>query len=331
MERGESIAVYRYLKSFLLVIVTIALLIACHSQIAPNAILGNSTLPKSPLPVATKVVKHPLGETRIPVKPQRIIVLNDIALLDPVLSLGVKPIGTVSYFPQYDFLFRGVSNAEAVGIEIIGNGNQPNLEKVLKLKPDLILMREYQKSMYSQLSAIAPTVMVDLPGLNYSFKKNLRFIAQVLDESEKAEQVIAQYYERVKKLQNLIGERLKELEVSVIYIFGENLISTYSDKETYNQVFQDIGIRLIPVLANQKQETVVSSIEVLNKYDADILFVMNDTAKLTQAFFQNPLLSQLKSAQKNQIYEVQVNRWWTYGFFGVNKLLDDLFKYLVQP
>lgn len=329
MERGESIAVYRYLKSFLLIILTIALLIACHSQIASNAIFGNSTLSTSPLPVATKVVKHALGETRIPVKPQRIIVLNDIALLDPVLSLGIKPIGTVSYFPQYDFLFRGVSNDEASGIEIIGNGNQPNLERVLKLKPDLILMREYQKSMYKQLSAIAPTVMVDLPGLNYSFKENFRFIAQVLGESEKAEQVITQYYERVKKLQNLIGERLKKIEVSVIYIFRDSLISTYSDNETYNQVFQDIGIRLIPILANQKQETVVSSIEVLNQYDADILFVMNDTQKLTQAFLQNPLLTQLKAAQKNQIYEVQVNRWWTYGFLGINKLLDDLFKYLV--
>lgn len=322
---------YRYLKLFWLGIVIIVLLLACHRNISQNVIQGNNTSLISSPPVATKVVKHALGETRIPIKPQRIIVLNDIGLLDPVLSLGIKPIGTVSYFPQYDFLFRGVTNNEAAGIEIIGNGNQPNLERVLKLKPDLILMREYQKSLYKELSAIAPTVMVDLPGLNYSFKENLRFIAQVLGESEKAEQVIAKYYERVKKLQNLIGERLKEIEVSVIYIFGENLISTYSDNETYNQVFQDIGIRLIPILANQKEETVVSSIEVLNKYDADILFVMNDTQQLTKAFFKNPLFTTLKAAQNNQAYEVRVDRWWTYGFLGINKLLDDLFKYLVQP
>jgi iron complex transport system substrate-binding protein len=198
------------------------------------------------------------------------------------------------------------------------------------LKPDLILMREYQKSIYKQLSAIAPTVVVDLPGLNYSFKENLRFIAQVLGESEKAEQVIAQYYERVKKLQNLMGERLKEIEVSVINLFGESLIATYSDHETYNQVFQDIGIRLIPILVNQKEDTLVSSTEVLKKYDADVIFVMNDTYQLTQTFFKNPLLTTLKAAQNNQVYEVQVNRWWTFGFFGVNKLLDDLFKYLAS-
>jgi iron complex transport system substrate-binding protein len=322
--------VYRYLKSFLLGIVTIILLLACHSNISPNAITGDNTLSTSSLPVATRVVKHALGETIIPTQPQRIIVLNDISLLDPVLSLGIKPIGTVSYFPQYDFLFRGVTNDEAAGIEFVGVGNQPNIERIIMLKPDLILMREYQKNAYEQLSAIAPTVVVDLPGMNYSFKENLRFIAQVLGKSEKAEEVIAEYYERVRKLQKLMGERLQKIEVSVINLFSESIIATYSGNETYNQVFQDLGIRLTPKLANQQQETLISSIEVLNKYDADILFVMNISGNKVAAlsFFQNPLLSTLKAAQKNRVYEVQHNRWWTYGFLGVNKLLDDLFKYL---
>ncbi|MBE9034039.1 ABC transporter substrate-binding protein [aff. Roholtiella sp. LEGE 12411] len=321
----------RFIKLFLLGIVTIVLLWVSHRYLFQNQpFQGDSKSANSQLPVATRLVKHALGETRIPIKPQRIIVLNDIGLLDPVLSLGVKPIGTVSYFPEYDFLFRGVTNDEAAGIEIVGVGNQPNLERVLMLKPDLILMREYQKSIYKQLSAIAPTVVVDLPSLNYSFKENLRFIAQVLGKSEKAEQVIAKYYERVKKLQNLMGERLKDIEVSVINLFAESLIATYSDNETYNQVFQDIGIRLIPTLVNQKEDTLVSSIEVLKNYDADILFIMNDTQQLAQTFFKNPLLTTLKAAQNNQVYAVQVNRWWTFGFFGVNKLLDDLFKYLAS-
>nr|WP_225225764.1 iron-siderophore ABC transporter substrate-binding protein [Komarekiella delphini-convector] len=306
------------------------MLLACHNNISQNAIQGNSTLPTSPLPIATKVVKHALGKTRISVKPQRIIVLNDVGLLDPVLSLGIKPIGTVTYFPEYDFLFRGVTNDEAAGIEFVGVGNQPNLEKVILLKPDLILMREYQKSIYKELSAIAPTVVIDLPSLNYSFKENLRVIAQVLGEPEKAEQVIAKYNERVKQLQMLMGERLKQREVSVINLFTDSIIGTYSNNETYNQVFQDIGIRLIPILANQKEDTLVSSIEALNKYDADILFVMSESKEAAKSFLQNPLLSRLKAAKNNRVYEVQVDRWWTFGFLGVNKLLDDLFKYLIQ-
>ncbi|MBW4642151.1 MAG: iron-siderophore ABC transporter substrate-binding protein [Goleter apudmare HA4340-LM2] len=321
----------RPIKLFLLGIATIILLWIIHGNFFQKEQLqGDRNSSTSQLVVATKVVKHALGETIIPVKPQRIIVLNDISLLDPVLSLDIKPFGTVTYFPKYDFLFRGVTNDEAAGIEFVGSGNQPSLEKVLLLKPDLILMREYQKSLYKELSAIAPTVVIDLPSLNHSFKENLRFIAQVLGESEKAEQVIARYNERVKQLQQLMGDRLKEIEVSVIYLFSEGIIGTYSDNETYNQVFQDIGIRLIPILANQKEGTLVSSIEVLNKYDADILFVMSESKEAAQSFRQNPLLSTLKAAQNSQVYEVQVNRWWTFGFLGVNKLLDDLFKYLVQ-
>jgi iron complex transport system substrate-binding protein len=321
--------VNRSIKLFFLGVVTIILLWISHGNIFQNKqIQRDITLPTSQLPVATKVVKHAFGETRIPVKPQRIIVLNDISLLDPVLSLGIKPIGTVSYFPEYDFLFRGVTNDEAAGIEIVGLGNQPNLEKILLLKPDLILMREYQKSFYKKLSAIAPTVAIDLPSLNYSFKENLRFIAQVLGVTEKAEQVIAQYHERVKQLQQLMGECLKEIEVSVINLFTEGTFAIYSGNETYNQVLQDIGIRLIFILANQKEITLVSSIEVLNNYDADILFVISENKDIVPSFFQNPLLSKLKAAKNHQVYEVQKDRWWTYGFLGVDKILDDLFKYL---
>ncbi|MFQ4145482.1 iron-siderophore ABC transporter substrate-binding protein [Chlorogloeopsis sp. ULAP02] len=320
----------RPVKVFLLGMVAIVLLWVIHSYHFQNQQFQTDRASTySELPVAaTKVVKHAFGEVTIPVKPQRIIVLNDISLLDPVLSLGIKPIGTVSYLPQYDFLFRGVTNAEAAGIEIVGIGNQPILEKVLLLKPDVILMREYQRSLYQQLSAIAPTVVIDLPSLNYSFKENLRFIAQVLGETEKAEQVIAQYYERVKQLQQLMGERLKKIEVSVINVFTDGIIATYSDNETYNQVLQDIGIPLIPALAKQKETSLFLNIEVLNKYDADILFVMSESKNAALSFSQNPLLSTLKAAKNHRVYTVQQDRWWTYGFLGVNKLLDDLFKYL---
>lgn len=317
------------IKLFLLGIFTIILLWLSHSYLFPNHQFQSSKAStNSQLPVATKLVKHALGETRIPVNPQRIIVLNDVSLLDPVLSLGVKPIGAMSYFPQYDFLFRGVTNEEASGIEIIGVGGQYSLEKILLLKPDLILMREFQRKNYQELSAIAPTVVIDLPSMNYSFKENLRFIAQVLGKSEKAEEVIAKYYARVKQLQQLMGERLQKIEVSVINLFSDGIIGTYSDNETYNQVLQDIGIKLIPILANQKEDTLVSSIEVLNKYDGDFLFVMSESKDAAKSFFKNPLLHTLKAAKNNQVYKVQQDRWWTFGFFGVNKILDDLFKYL---
>jgi iron complex transport system substrate-binding protein len=328
-EGEEHINMSNPIKLFLLGIMAIILLWVSSGNISLNRpIKSDSASSTSHLPVATKLVKHAFGETRIPVNPKRIIVLNDISLLDPVLSLGIKPIGTVTYFPEYDFLFRGVTNYEAAGIELVGVGNQPSLERVLMLKPDLILMREYQRSFYQQLSAIAPTVAIDLSSLNYSFKENLRFIANLLNVSEKAEQVIAKYYERVKQLQKIMGERLNQIEVSVIYLYTPNLIGTFSDRETYNQVLKDIGLRLIPVLANQKEETIQSSIEVLNDYDADVLFVMNSSKEVRLSFLKNPLLSTLKAARKNQIYSIQEDRWWTYGFFGVNKLLDDLFKYL---
>lgn len=317
------------IKIFLFAMILIILLWKSYDNISQNSRdKSNSTLATPQLPVITRVVRHALGETKIPVNPQRIIVLHDTTLLDPVLSLGIKPIGTVSFSVKSGFLFRGVTNDEAAGIELVGTVEQPNLEKILMLKPDLILMREYQSSIYKQLSAIAPTVAIDLSSLNHSFKKNFRFIAQVLGENEKAEQVMAQYEERVKELQRRIGERIKKIEVSIIYYYGKNIIGTFNRHTSFNQVFNDVNLRLVPILAEQKEETLISTIEVLKNYDADVLFIINGAIDQPLSDLKNPIWSSLTAAKNKRIYEVKENRWWVYGFLGVNKLLDDLFKYL---
>ncbi|MDM9383842.1 hypothetical protein QUB80_24460 [Chlorogloeopsis sp. ULAP01] len=53
---------------------------------------------------------------------------------------------------------------------------------------------------------------------------------------------------------------------------------------------------------------------------------MSESKNAALSFSQNPLLSTLKAAKNHRVYTVQQDRWWTYGFLGVNKLLDDLFN-----
>jgi iron complex transport system substrate-binding protein len=74
-----------------------------------------------------------MGKSEVPVSPQRVVVL-DTAPLDAALALGTTPVGTAIYRQLPDYLSDRVGD-----ITIIGDANQPNLETVLKLKPDLIL------------------------------------------------------------------------------------------------------------------------------------------------------------------------------------------------
>jgi iron complex transport system substrate-binding protein len=293
----------------------------------------HTTLP-SPKPsfaptTECRIIKHKFGETCVPLTPQRIVALNPMFNLDPLIALGIKPIGFGSYNEGEDFLL-GVSIDEMSKSTNVGNPFQPSLEKILLLKPDLILDSDFGKDeqRYKLLSAIAPTVSVppSTPESTDYFKQNLRYIAQIVNRESKAEDVLIQYQKRVRELQKLLGKRLQQIEASVIF-YGEGYIWTLGKHFATSQVFDDVGL-------NHKKRphghNWFLSIETIAEYDADVLFIVDIDKKSSSFYFQNPMFSSLEAVKKKRTYIVDQESWRGQGISGANKILDDLFKYLVN-
>jgi iron complex transport system substrate-binding protein len=317
----------RYWRQGLIAMVFTSSLTACN----PN--LSEPTLSSSPYslpPSASQTVEHALGEVKIPTHPQRIIVLHDTFLLDPVLALGIKPTGITTFAADVGSPVRGIEAEQIANVEIVGDGHQPNLEKILALKPDLILARESQSEIYSQLSGIAPTVAV--PETLISFKERLRFIAQIFDKEAVAEQVIDQYWHRVEQFKTAMGQRLDVTEVSVL-VFAWGMMATPSSELTCSKVLVDIGIRRPPIqqrLANSSSDSPPLSLEVISEHDADVILLITDRQANTSNYLNSPIWSTLQAVQNNQVYQVDINRWHGNGPLAANLILDDLFKYLVN-
>jgi iron complex transport system substrate-binding protein len=163
-------------------------------------------------PVATKVVVHALGQTKIPLHPQQIVVLDGSFLLDSLLALDINPIGaaTCPYCIKSDTLNQFVAD-----IPLVGHWEQPSLEEIFRLKPDLIVGHIWQKQYYSLLSAIAPTVLIDTDS-EVDFKKNLKYLAEILDMSEQAEEILAEYNGRIQEFRQRLGNKLKTKTVSIV-------------------------------------------------------------------------------------------------------------------
>ena len=85
-----------------------------------------------------KRVKHAFGETEVPANPTRVIALG-YTTVEAVVAHGVQPIGVPSGVVDE---LRHLSLDRATMSEI-GDPNQPNLEKIAALKPDLILTSKY--------------------------------------------------------------------------------------------------------------------------------------------------------------------------------------------
>ncbi|MCU0571104.1 MAG: iron-siderophore ABC transporter substrate-binding protein [Oculatellaceae cyanobacterium Prado106] len=227
----------------------------------------------------------------------------------------------------------GASWSDVSDAEYLGSSSQPSLEKILKLKPDLILDRSstYQ---YKLLPAIAPTVLVpdayEAPADQVFFKQNLRYIAKLLSQEDKAEAVLRQYQQRVSELKKRLGNQLDQLKVAVIF-YAEGYMYTISNQmnSLVPAVFNDVGLRYKFLSRNGDIKPMIS-IELLHEYDADILFIVNLVRQPPDFYLQQPLFSRLKAVKSNRAYVVSNEAWNGIGILGANNILDDLFKYLPE-
>jgi iron complex transport system substrate-binding protein len=302
-------------------------LAACNPNLSESTL---SSSPRSLPPSASRTVEHALGEARIPTSPQRIIVLHDTFLLDPVLALGIKPIGITTFAADVGSPVRGIEAQQIADFEVVGDGHQPNLEKILALKPDLIVARESQAEIYDQLSAIAPTIAVSETLI--SFEERLRFIAQIFDKEVVAEQILDEYWNRIQQFKAAMSQRLNTMQVSVL-VLAWGTMSTPSSELTCSKVLVDAGIHRPPVqeqLANSSSDSPPLSLEVISEHDADAILLITDRQTNTSDYLNSPIWANLQAVQNNQVYQVDINRWHGNGPLAANLILDDLFKYLVN-
>lgn len=304
-----------------------AWLAACNPHFSESTL---SSSPRALPPSASQTVNHALGEARIPTNPQRVVVLHDTFLLDPVLAIGVQPVGITTFAADVGSPVRGIEAQQIADIAVVGDGHQPNLEKILTLQPDLILMRESQAEIYDRLSAIAPTVAV--PEKFTSFDERLRFIAQVFNREAIAEQILDEYWNRVQQFKTAMGERLDTMQVSVL-VLAWGAMFTPSGELTCSKVLADIGIRRPPVqeqLANASNDSPPLSLEVISEHDADVILLISDRRSGTSNYLNSPIWATLQAVQNNQVYQVDINKWHGNGPLAANLILDDLFQYLVN-
>lgn len=148
-----------------------------------------------------------MGETCVPLNPQRIVVL-DSEMLEAAIALDEKPVGSPLEYVM--------SPVPTEGIEDLGDVEAINLERVLALKPDLILGLADLTAPYSQLSQIAPTVLVDFEHSG-EWKERFAFVGEVLGKSEEVDRVMSDYYQRAKEFQQKINA--SDIEVSIVRIY----------------------------------------------------------------------------------------------------------------
>lgn len=276
-----------------------------------------------------RVVQHARGETCIPLNPQRIVTL-DFNSLAVILALDVKPIATwITTEIEDDFPYFQNKTDD---IEVLRNSSgQPNLEKLLSLKPDLILVISHSwfEPIYDKLSQIAPTVILPWEEIKGDWKQHLQEAGRVFDQTEKANQLMDDYDNRIQELKGLMGDRPPK--ISFMFVADGQIVIT-RQKSFAGGILHELGF-LNPLFTDSGDNDLPISEEILPTIDSDILFVAplkKDDRSVIEKLQQKPLWSKVKAVQNNQVYVVDFSVWRGLNIFAAHEVLNDLEKYLVN-
>ncbi len=285
------------------------------------------------------MVSHAAGKTCVPNSPERII---DLAGLDYALSLGVQPIASNGV---YDVSLYWPEAAEE--IEDVKGNETPNLERILELKPDLIIGVSDASLNYNLLSDIAPTVLLSYD-YGAQWKDYLQRYAAVLGKNEIAEQVLSRYYERAEEFRRQMGSRAAEIDVSIVRVYPTH-INFYLKDSFCGSIVADAGLsrpssqNFTASEANSLFSDPIQyevSREKIQDADGDAVFLwtyghLDEIAQQAQSAKErltaDPLWSTLTAVQQAKVYEVPGEYWIGEGPIAANLVLDDLFTYLVEP
>lgn len=278
----------------------------------------------------------------LPIAPQRIVAL-DIASLELALLIGQPPVVTSDWMLQEMPLLLPQYADTLAGIEAVGYPAE--LEKILLLKPDIILAPEDTIDV-EQARAIAPLVVPEQV-IYDDWKLGMQFWSEVLNVPDFYAQMEANYNARVAELQAALGQP-DELEVSVISASTYGLYLWMPDSPP-GAILADVGLARPEAQSlvgedaiaryGEKQYIEISE-ERLDLADGDALFyftyastdpkIAGEESAFIKTFEQKPLWQTLNAVKARKAFFVPGYWWRSQSYLLANKVIDDLFTYLTD-
>ncbi|MGL6231089.1 ABC transporter substrate-binding protein [Aeromonas rivipollensis] len=268
----------------------------------------------------------------VPDDPQRVVVLSELDL-DSALTLGVQPVGTVNGRGQ-GTLPRYLLDKAGKAIQVVGDLDNPNLEKLIDLEPDLILTGQTKPELLALLQEIAPTVVTGNWG--EPWKTVFNRSANVMNKEAEAKAFLTRYDARLAEARSKLAKHQGE-QVSIVrwnpkgpsYMHGGTFASS---------VVTEMGLaRPAHQIGDKSPHSPALSLESLNLLDGDWLVVgtlsaSGDAVDAMKQAEQTPAFQQLGAIKGKRFGAVDGSLWTsTGGPQAALRVIEDVEGLLSKP
>lgn len=271
-----------------------------------------------------RVIHHAGGTTRVPANPQRICAL---AAADELLSLGVTPVAHSIHDGNFpDYLAEALQDVP--WIPNVYGAHMPNMEAIVRVRPDLIITRTPSRQTYEQLSRIAPTVVL-LDHLEH-YRQRVLDVGTIIGKRRESEARLAWYNAKAAAAREVIRQTIGSQSMALIRVRPKSY-RLYGDQHHVSPVlYGDLGIQRPRLLAERSWSSTMSP-EGLLHLDADYLIIAIDPAtgsrRTWDDLLTHPIWRRVPAVRNGNIHLIDKYRHWAdAGILGRGRAIDDVIR-----
>ncbi|KAA6451213.1 ABC transporter substrate-binding protein [Bacillus swezeyi] len=313
MYRKYDFAVFALLLAFAV------FLSACQSETPTEAAGKNAE--------ETRVVETVNGDITVPAKPKRVVTIGYAATM---LAFGIKPLGETGKYLASPYIKDQVTGVKNIGAK---DGVSVSVEKILDLKPDLIVSMTNDSKVYEKLSKIAPTVVYPF-GTFKDAREEMKTFGELLGKEKEAEEWTKTFNQKMKAVRAKIKDAAVQDETfSLIGAYAKSLYiyGSYGYRGG-EAIYQQLGLTPPDSVKKDAIDAAdgykVISFEVLPKYAGDYIFVDESyNGTLDQ---DNPVWKSLDAVKKGRVFFLDPDRFWPYDPNAVQVQAEEIADMIVK-
>lgn len=185
-------------------------------------------------------------------------------------------------------------------------GNTPNIEMILKAKPDVVVIQEFCSAFNSKtnekiMKAVpAPVVCVSLTTV-YDYPEVILYLGRLLGREPRARELAAYARKAIAEMEALTAGLQEEKKVAVYYAEGVEGLNTDCDTSMHTELINLAGGRNVHRCKNRDMFGMEKiSLEQVMLYDPDVILVFENA--FFRTVFNDPRWRQIRAVQDKRVY-----------------------------
>ncbi|WP_286005780.1 ABC transporter substrate-binding protein [Campylobacter avium] len=221
---------------------------------------------------------------------ERLVVLDPASIeIIYLLGAGDEIVGIASL--QHSNIYP---EQETKKLTSVGTFSNPSLEKIVALKPSLVILSSYSINLEERLKQLGiKTLFLKAQELK-DLKSNVDKIAKLLGREKEAKQVLDKFDKEIEELKK------EPLDKSAIYLFSSNPLMAFSDNSLVADILRILGIKNLTV-KSEIQRPIISS-EFILKQDPDMIILGITVEDSKELIKQNQVLQNTKAYKNGHIF-----------------------------